>query len=574
MANQNQVPGKIPALRTYAQDLEDTRHAKNLSPKVVAIDEPAATPKVSVHKVAPTAPKKITPTNITPKRENALIDVTKELNDIGTKIIIDNEDAASATVITDTKRDRFKLFPAILNSLNNWFSDQKKSHSRKAVPKYTIPETTRRKGLIQKATSHTGTIATADFSNLQERIKQRTDEVEEAEVVGHTIWTPDTEPGFLLLEETNSSPVTNVIIEPRKSYYNEVPLEDEDEDEADDLETDEAFSTWENEAEEESPPVEPETPQTVESVSRWEAVDIKPIEEIVVEAPQSEWVMPEVKEVSLPAQDLETTTQVISTPPVAIAQESSVIAEAGPATQLIPPKRKPSRFINQSFWSQLHHLNTNTLALLISAFVLIVVVGIVLIQLSLNQERVTPTKEVSTPESLLLNTNINLIVNSNDSASTLVANLNALKPTRREIIQAVFMEAFPENYPMRPVSVLNLLNLDVEKNLAQSITELRFGFTSEQQPFILMKVPSIIVAQGGLFLWEENLYPDFARLFTLDPIPQSSNLNFSDSTFAGRDVRLIKQPSGSELLIYGIINNTVIITTTSSSYRELSILIK
>jgi hypothetical protein len=136
------------------------------------------------------------------------------------------------------------------------------------------------------------------------------------------------------------------------------------------------------------------------------------------------------------------------------------------------------------------------------------------------------------------------------------------------------MEVASTNNPMSPVTVLNLLGLDVEKNLAQSISVLRFGYTSEQQPFILMKVPNTIVAQGGLLLWEKNLYADLAKVFVLDPIPQSSNLNFSDSTFAGRDVRLIKQPSGSENLIYGLINNTVIITTTSSSYRELSILIK
>ena len=544
MPNQNQVPGKIPALRTYAQDLEDTRNSKNLSPKVVAIDEPQAPTKIVAHKVAPIISSKSTASTPTIKRapEKGLIDVTKELNDLGTKIIVDNEDAASATIITDTKHDRFKLFPAILSSLNNWFSNQKTERRKKAIPKYTIPQTTRRQGLIQKATSNTGKTATGDFRDLQERIKQRSDEVVEIETEGKTIWTPDTEPGYLLLPETNASPITNVIVEPRKSFYTEIALREEEERE--DLETDEETSVWENP---EMDDVQIEEPETETSVPAWEPKEIIPETPILEVVPPTIPVAPpQVKEIPLPV--------------------------AEPKTRLIPPK--PNHSANHSFWRQLHDLNTNTLALIISAFVLLIVASVIVIQIYLNQEKTTVTNLPLAPESLLLNTNLNLITNSTNAGPDLITALNNLKPTGQELIQAAFIEAASNNNPMAPVTVLNLLGLDLEKNLAQSISELRFGYTSEQQPFILMKVPNTIVAQGGLLLWEKNLYTDLAKIFVLDPIPQSSNLNFSDSTFAGRDVRLIKQPSGSEILIYGLINNTVIITTTSSSYRELSILIK
>jgi len=562
MANQNQVPGKIPALRTYAQDLEDTRHAKNIASKVVAVDEPSVVIKVAAHhKVAQVAPiinKKSPPTSIKRAPEKELIDVTKELNTLNTKIIVDNEDAASATVITDTKRDRFKLFPAILSSLNNWFSNQKKSRREKAVPKYTIPQTIRRKGLIQKATSNTGKTVTADFNNIQERVRQRSDEVVETEEVeGKIIWTPDTEPGFLLLEKTSTSPIINVWVEPRKSYYKEMPILEEIEDQ----ETDEDISRWDNQEETPATEIGPE-----ENIYTWEAENNLEAEKMMVDTPKPEVVVLEVAE---PA-------QVLKTAPLSVQEvlETDDVEEIGPQTRLIPPKPKLSRHINNSLWRQLHDLNTNTLALLISAFILLGVASIFVIQIFLNQESETIPNIISAPPSLLLNTNLNLIINSSNNGSNLITSLNNLKPTGQEIVQAVFMEAAPDNTSMLPVVVLNLLGLDVEKNLAQSISELRFGFTSEGQPFILMKVPNTIVATGGLFLWEENLYADLSKIFVLDPIPQSSNLNFSDSTFAGRDVRLIKQPSRSELLIYGLINNTVIITTTSSSYRELSILIK
>lgn len=591
MPNQNQVTGNIPALRTYAKDLEDTRQAKNLTPRVVAVNEPETATKVAPQKLAPitTKPTKTTASKHTPEKEQ--IDVTKELSALNTKIIVDNEDAASATVITDTKRDRFKLFPALLSSINNWFSDQKKTRRQKAIPKYTIPQTTRRKGVIQKATSNTGKTATADFHQLQERIKQRSEKIEETEgktiwtpdtepgyllveearatpeidEAGEIIWTPDTEPGFLLLEEADTSPVTNVVIEPRKSYQSKW----DDQEELNYGAIDENYSDWTEEGEtaETTEPAaslaeEEDEGGTLKETNPWEAVD----EIVETKKPDTDY------EAVSPTQEDNSNMKETVSPNTSAPVTSDAPEENRPRTRLIPPR--PNYTFDNSLWSQLKNLNTNALALVISAFILILLIGIFAAQIYLNREN-TPTPSNSPePQSLLLNTNLNLLVKNSNDGSNLISSLTSLRTSRQEITEAAFVEIFPSNDLVAPVEILNSLAVDLEKNLAQSISELRFGFSSEGQPFILMKVPDIIVAQGGLLLWEDEMYDNFSRIFALDPIPQSSNLNFSDSTFAGRDVRLIKQPSGSEILIYGLINNTVIITTTNGSYRELSILIK
>jgi len=603
MSNQNQALGKIPTLRTYAQDLEDTRHAKSPSPRVVSIDETAFPNKVPARNKEPFVNKPTRGTVIQPISEKELVGFSKQPNTLVEKIIVDNEDAGEATVITDTKHNRFKLFPAIIISLNNWFSNQKKLRHQKAIPKYTLPQTTRRKGLIQRATSNTGKTATADFRYLQERIKHRSEEIgvagktiwtpdtepvfllldevrnspvtdEKEEVAGKTIWTPDTEPVFMLLDEVRNSPVTNVIIEPKKSHYTEMFMTEDVEDQ----ETDENVSVWENQ---ELPEISQRETEPEESVSTWET------EEVTVEIVQPEIVVPEEVTVEIVQPEIvvpeEVTVEIVQPeivvpeeiyPPIPVVVETNVPEKQKVETQLIPPRPKLGRSTKVSFWRQLHGLNTNTLAFIISSFILIVIASIFVIHILLTRES-SPNPGLSpAPESLLLNTNLNLIINSMNGRSNLINSLLALKTTRPEIVQAAYAEVFPSNNLVPPVEVLNLLGLDLEKNLAQSIEELRLGFTSEQEPFILMKVPDIIVAQGGLLLWEENMYTDLGKVFVLDPIAQSSDLNFSDSTFAGRDVRLIKQPSGSELIIYGLINNTVIITTTSSSYRELSILIK
>ncbi len=87
--------------------------------------------------------------------------------------------AGPATIITDTKKDRFRLFPAIGDSLKKWFEDNKKNFLTKKTPKYTVPETTRRKGVIQKATSKTGTFVASDHSLIYKRIKERDQETKE-----------------------------------------------------------------------------------------------------------------------------------------------------------------------------------------------------------------------------------------------------------------------------------------------------------------------------------------------------------------------------------------------------------
>ena len=152
------------------------------------------------------------------------------------------------------------------------------------------------------------------------------------------------------------------------------------------------------------------------------------------------------------------------TPPIVAATATPVATPAvEPKTRLIPPKPKPSHGSNNSFWRQVHDLNTNALALVISAFVLIIVASIIAVQIYLNQEKAPVTNQISAPESLLLNTNLNLIVNSTNDRASLLADLNNLKPTGQEIVQVAFMEATPANNQVSPVSVLNLLGLDIEK---------------------------------------------------------------------------------------------------------------
>lgn len=78
---------------------------------------------------------------------------------------------AKATVITDTKNKRFTLTDAVSDSITIWYKSKKDQLSGKNVPKYTLPEAQRRKGIIQKATSQTGRMTTADHAAVLQKLR-------------------------------------------------------------------------------------------------------------------------------------------------------------------------------------------------------------------------------------------------------------------------------------------------------------------------------------------------------------------------------------------------------------------
>lgn len=137
-----------------------------------------------------------------------------------------NNAGYGATVITDTKKNKTKLIPSIIVAIKKWFKEATKTKKKK-VPKYTIPETSRRKGVIQKATSKTASIFTADNETLKEQIRKRHLLESNKEKLGEdkreneepeTSWSPYTETGFNLLEEPEKTPdvTQNVKIELKK----------------------------------------------------------------------------------------------------------------------------------------------------------------------------------------------------------------------------------------------------------------------------------------------------------------------------------------------------------------------
>ena len=135
--------------------------------------------------------------------------------------IDDNPDSADATVITDTRRNRFQLIPALIKSVREWFQQRQLSKQRQ-TPTYTVPDAQQRKRVIQTATSNSGRALHTDSRELRERIRRRQRSTEPSRpkserrqlpkpTLPHTFWTPYVESTYPLLEdadETRDTPAT------------------------------------------------------------------------------------------------------------------------------------------------------------------------------------------------------------------------------------------------------------------------------------------------------------------------------------------------------------------------------
>ena len=519
MDTQNQPASKLPSIRTYAKDLETKRKEKGLEPQPEAVTVAAEAPapkesflkkKPKVVSMPPIVVEKEKPESKpvprpVPKPTVRKIDAAtlSTFNTKNTTFIVDNEDAAAATIITDTKRDRFKFFPALFASMKEWFSDKQQSYKAKKQPKYTVAEASRRKGVIQRATGVTGKLASSDFSSIQERIKQRQEESEEK---SHTTWSAKTEPGFLLLETSKKAAVANVQFVNRKTFR-------------------------------------AVTPQVVPEVQKVVAPEPVP-ETVVTEAAP---VTPlEVAPIVKPVEEV--------TPP-----EQAELEYEQPLLSSAVATKNDTRF------GSILRTNTNTLSLIVSVVVLALTIAGTYTYFLMNET----ASEVPT----LSRTEIKPLISSDQklialTAITKTAVFEALVDTRSSLdqtVQIAFVTNTEELIP--PDILLSRISPSLEQTFSNTISQIRFGYTDNRQPFIVLQVGDIATAKGGMLAWEENLGLDFNSLFGITGVDFQTK--FIDASLGGVDVRVLKSQSGTERLIYGVSGNTIIIATQSSDFTKL-----
>jgi len=456
-----------------------------------------------------------------------------------------------STIITDTKSDRFKLFPSIVDSLRTWFKLITKKRKRSA-PKYVIPETERRKGVIQKATSKSGTIFTADNETLKEQIRRRQQETSLYEKdEPETIWSPYTEAGYELLEAPEDEP-TDLIQNIQVIYKKVPPIAP--------AEPAKSVETYSN-------------PTPPEPISFTKSIPTETGNTATIELDELRWNAKPENRVGKAGGIREYVPRNSDPAPTTTNEEFFADEIPEPEERAVPPTAEGERIhpgiLHGGATSQITKYKTNTLTIVllgsVIGLVLLIVTGRIAFQYiqTITSQEVTITK--STAPISRSNNFEEIILRASDTSNFTEILISAISATSSSNTE--FSVVSPVQDEISPSYIFDLLGFRTAPTLKQSLTSLRFIALDQNHPAILLQFVDRDTVRGGFLAWEETMIADFRNLYN---IPINGNQRFTDDTINTTDVRVVTQEEDS-VLVYGFIGDrTILITRTTEQFAQIS----
>lgn len=539
----------LPKIRTFAQDMERARlksgvalpednKASNL-PKAATPSTPALPVEPAPKKVETPAPDKHIPAfhelqkksssattlkgpDITvgtpakpaapaPKRTVSVRAKKRDLKAV--------KNVGGGTIITDSKAEGFKLIPSILKSVDDWIKEIKKSFKKKTAPKYVITDTERRRGVIQKATSKTGSIFTADNETLKEEIRRRQQAAGASDDVDIN-WSPNTETGYPLLESGVPKAVTsNVsVVFKKQSTPAPAPIVS-------------------------AAPVTPPAP----APAIVQAAVVPP--PTIVEPTSIPEIVPE------PAPEVP--EPIIETAPEVVEEATPIVDAAPEAYELTTPEE---HYKIRSL-GDIARINTNLLSIGIIGAIAGLIIFIVLVRALLGVFMPSETRVEVAP----------LLPLAETTAATDIT-VKTLSP--QTILQAIqeasnvgtatelrFVD--DKGQPIDNDVLLPLLGFDALPNLNRTISDVRVVVRGPERG-IIFTVSDNTTALGSLLSWEKTLVTDLSSTLAINTTDLSGG--FSDMTLGITDVRVYTTDAGEPRLVYGFIDDSTVMIAGSTTF--------
>ena len=464
------------------------------------------------------------------KEETNKIVVRAKKPDLTKKVSV-----SGGMVITDTKKAEQNFLGAFFASITGWLSSVSKSFQKKQPTTYKVADAEHRKGVIQKATSKTGSIFTADNETLKEEIRRR----QQTPVPHHTevTWSPQVESGYALLE-SDAVKIPQPIAKPER-----IKVEFKKTSIPEPIIVEPSF-------------VEP-SPVLPPLTGYWES-----------EAPTRKETVAQPQSLVTPLSPAEITTApepILQT----TADDSQIEAEEASAVRIhvaIPPRPRRRGRITLREFITIVRTNTNaltlTIASVVAVVVLIVVIVKVLVGTLLTQNIAT---EVSAPATPFLTTtamvDVSIPSNSIESLIGVLQENSSLsgKPTEARVLNAA-------GTPLNSSVLLPILGFSGNRNLNQAVTEAHLVTVANSRSIVL-KVTDSTTVLGALLSWEPTMAQSLATTLAI-PNP-SSVATFVDSTIGTTDIRVLTS-DGVEIVTYGFINqDTVLITKDTTTFKVI-----
>ncbi len=498
----------LEAIRTFARDVE--REQDNSEEAKQAL---SSLPKTEVTK--PPAPKE------DEKKKSAITNIKAEPKESKKEeqeskkkeTIVATKPIGGGTIITDTKKTKRSFFSELQTSISNWFKKTKKSFQPKEKNTYEVSTTERRKGVVQKATSKTGTMFSADNETLREQIKAR----QRAEKREHDDlnWSPYTETGYPLLEgdevESVDPRITKVAVK-QKTHVAPKPV----------IRSTEKI---------------PELQEKVE----------EPIPKFVPE-PEPE---PEPITVPAPVEEPREEKEIEETLPEP-SDEDSVSEEADS---------------EEKSWEldEVSLQDTNTLAMLLVGIALAIgIFGFVIFGI-FGVGRNNPVVEIPQPvEAVYVDAVLKEITVSNHSFNELVSKTNSTLVTNEDSVTTEYQFTNTREQHLPSGLLMNMIRNTDDDGFADNVSLVRFISTGSGKRSLLLTTPDETITRGGMLNWEDTLYADVGALLDIQNIAPPSAGTFIDTQIGSLDIRSLVF-SGNTLLVYAIINKTDVIIANDVS---------
>lgn len=548
IAMSDELKKTLPRIRTFATDFEHDREESglplpaditvpkagvpkpsapaSLSEEVFASSDEEEVPTISINAHVPAFHelKKRSSSDTTATSRTfvpvptAAITPIKETN-IKTVVVRNQKQPArksvsigGGTIITDNKRSKQRLIPALIASIRNWFKALSASSKQKHAPKYTVIDTKRRKGVIQRATTKTGTIFTADNETLKEDILRRSWEnpsqrADEPDIT----WSPNTEVGYPLLDSGLPKP-SNV---------------------------------------------------TVEFKKRTEPAAVVPAPMPIVVVPAPVFVEPTVPEpVVAPQPPIEPV--LVRQPVIAPVEEAApeaptpIEVEIKPEYELTTPE---AHYRIRSI-GDVTKLNTNILSISVVATVAGVIIAIIIGRALFGvifggdpQAAIIPATPIGSSAI------VTDIVLDTPTQEALIIALQQIP--MGEAVEQEFRITDASGTPLQKQELLVLLGFSNTGSLSQTITEARILHNRNTRSIILT-VSDATTAFGSLLSWEGYMVDSLGPILNISR--PAKQLTVTDRTIQNTDLRIFTADN-QEVLVYGFIDaNTVLITKDVPSF--------
>jgi hypothetical protein len=138
-----------------------------------------------------------------------------------------------------------------------------------------------------------------------------------------------------------------------------------------------------------------------------------------------------------------------------------------------------------------------------------------------------------------------------------------------------------ESIPASTEEVMSLLAPEAEGSFVRALNkQLMFGSVGEGDatPYLILQSANFDVAFAGMLEWERTMSKDLAPLFG-EPVTKTLMLGtpanvtgatFIDALNSNRSIRILRDETGEERIVYAFVNNNLIlITTTTSALADL-----